>query len=473
MKNTKLVIISLILSVVGIVITFLTHQQAMHTFLNLAEANRNAFQLSQNITYYDEVLTMTARMIALTGESHWSERYPQYAKLIDQDLNTLKQHNQLAGVHPTIQSIVLANKQLLEIEGSAIRLAKLGQHKEAYQLVNSETYELQKNIYQKNLLKLRQHIQNQIEINQQDAKSKIYLAGGLVLLLGLFLTLSNLYFSAQMIKNQKALEYINKNLDQLAEMKSKELEAEKQMTLNSAKMVTIGEMAGTIAHDISNPLAVVNARNQRLLKLVYQDPINRNEIEKNILSIASMTFRIQKLVQNIKDFARNDRGEAPQETAIQEMVLECLELLEEKARKKSVIIDTTQILKTHQHLLARNQITQILVNLISNAIDAASPSRDATVKIQFVTDEQNFGFEVWDSGEGIPESLRLQIFEPLFTTKPKGSGTGLGLSIVKRLVEHLAGHITYYRKEGWTVFAVQFPQKKSSDQIENPSSKAA
>lgn len=472
MRNTKLIILSLLLSVVGIIITFVTHQHAMKTFLQLAETNRYAYQLSQDITYYDEVLTMSARMMALTGQPQWAERYEKYAKLIDQDLESLIQHINAADIKSTVESIHQANRQLIQMEEIAIKLAKTGQHQEAYQWVSSTNYETQKTLYQKNLIQAREHILSQVEDNQQDAKEKIYLAGGLVLLLGLFLTLSNLYFSAHMMKNQKALEYINKNLDQLAEAKSQELEIEKQMTLNSAKMVTIGEMAGTIAHDISNPLAVVNARNQRLLKLVYQDPINRNEIEKNILSIASMTFRIQKLVQNIKDFARNDRGEAPQETVIQEMIQECLELLEEKARKKSVLIDTAQILKDNSHIIARNQMTQILVNLISNAIDAASPSRDATVKVQFTSSEQSYCFEVWDSGEGIPESLRLQIFEPLFTTKPKGSGTGLGLSIVKRLVEHLEGTINYHRREGWTVFAVQFPQK-IAESNEPPSQTAA
>jgi C4-dicarboxylate-specific signal transduction histidine kinase len=92
-------------------------------------------------------------------------------------------------------------------------------------------------------------------------------------------------------------------------------------------------------------------------------------------------------------------------------------------------------------VLPSNGLEQVLINIVSNACDAVTGQADPVVRIRFEQAHQMCVFVVEDSGPGVPEAARAQIFDSFFTTKPKGQGTGLGLSICRGIVEEHGGSL--------------------------------
>ena len=103
------------------------------------------------------------------------------------------------------------------------------------------------------------------------------------------------------------------------------------------------------------------------------------------------------------------------------------------------------------------EISQVLVNLLINALDAVQSLKEKWVRLEVDHQEDSVTVAVTDSGAGIPPEINDRMFEPLFTTKPTGMGTGLGLSISKRIIERHGGTLMIDRSSPHTRFMVRSP----------------
>lgn len=460
-RSLIIIFVSLKLSFVCAWIAFHLHSSSLSSISRVHYDISALLDSHHELSYLDEVVTMSLLQAATQPHKpEWLSRYYTHSRLLEHQVTQLSEFSDL-DIDPNwilqTQTIYLNRTQ---VEAQAASWIENKSSSRAIKALTSSKYLDTKEQFHNNLDKYAQKIFLLRDSNAKQAKSQMRLATLAIVFLALSLISSLLYMGRNFLKLELELDGLNHDLEKRVEERSKELEHERMMTLKTAKLITVGEMAATIAHDVANPLTVILARGQRAQKLLFQEPIDRKEIERNLSSLLGMAGRIQKLVQNIHSFARTEKNELWQTFHPKEVLADCIELLEEKARKKGVTL-------LHEHqgeeevLAPRTQIMQILVNLASNAIDAASPTRQGEVKMVSKTTAQGICFEVWDSGSGIPEDIRTQIFEPLFSTKPKGAGTGLGLSIVKRLVDHLNGEVSYERRLGWTVFAVQLPLEKA------------
>jgi len=219
------------------------------------------------------------------------------------------------------------------------------------------------------------------------------------------------------------------------------------------KLSALGELAGSIAHEIKNPLISIQGFAKRITKA--------NDIEmarKYSYFIDQEAGRLTNVLLKLLDFSRMDEPKM-EETELNSLVADTLLFMEHHlTRFKNVNLDIVQSTEPVKVVIDRIHIQQALVNLINNAAQAMP--HGGTIRIKTGIDNL-FGFiDVADEGTGIDAETMEKIFEPFFTTKPKGEGTGLGLSLSKRLLEANGGSITVTTKPGeGSTFRLLIPLK--------------
>ncbi|NQZ00436.1 MAG: GHKL domain-containing protein [Bdellovibrionales bacterium] len=136
-------------------------------------------------------------------------------------------------------------------------------------------------------------------------------------------------------------------------------------------------------------------------------------------------------------------------------------ICEEKARKLSIEVDTSNVQKDLSVECREAEIGQVLVNLINNSFDAISGLDERFIVFETEADDEFVTIRVTDSGSGIPLEVRKRLFDPFYTTKPVGSGTGLGLSISANIISTHGGEFFYDDQYENTTFVIRLPRRQS------------
>ncbi len=200
------------------------------------------------------------------------------------------------------------------------------------------------------------------------------------------------------------------------------------------KLSSLGELAGSIAHEIKNPLISVQGFARRIAKT---GDIAR--IRRYAGLIDQEAGRMANVLVKLLDFSRMDEPRR-EECDLHDIVDDTVLFMEHHlTRFKNVTVDVRRGASPAIVRVDRIHIQQALVNLINNAAQAMP--KGGVIRISSGTDKGLGFITVADEGEGIGKDLLQKIFEPFFTTKPKGEGTGLGLSLSKRLLEANGGSI--------------------------------
>lgn len=204
-----------------------------------------------------------------------------------------------------------------------------------------------------------------------------------------------------------------------------EREEQKNLSMAQAKMAALGVLAGGIGHEINTPLQVIDG-NVRKIRRQLPDRLNEDD-EKPFNIIKTTTIQISNIIQNLKKLTRQDAGSVRSISPAE--VLEGLqEMLNQKASNGNIklAVNADRDLKINASEVT---LFQILVNLVNNAMDAVQGMENAEITMSVFRSGTSTVVEVQDNGPGVPENLKLKIFEPMFTTKEVGKGTGLGLSL--------------------------------------------
>lgn len=249
-----------------------------------------------------------------------------------------------------------------------------------------------------------------------------------------------------MVKLREQLKYYTKNLEKLVEEKTKQLK-------DAEKLITIGQTAGMVGHDIRNPLQSIEGAIYLAKEEVQSHQCDTDQ-KKNILElldiIENQTHYIDHIVADLQDFARTP---APQltETDIQELITESIESLKMPKNIETITIfqEDLKIVKIDPILIKR-----VASNVLTNAIQAM-PKRGKII-IRAFRKDGNAYITIEDTGVGISEENKTKIFTPLFTTKAKGQG--FGLAVCKKLLEAQNGKITFESEQGkGTTFTIVLP----------------
>jgi len=202
------------------------------------------------------------------------------------------------------------------------------------------------------------------------------------------------------------------------------------------RLASIGRLAAGVAHEIGNPLAGIASLAQNLR---YEtDP---GEIDESLEAILEQTRRITRIVQSLVNFSHaGESGDNRLEPLNPRDAAEDAIGLIQLDRQAEHITINNRIPATVSCAGDRQRLTQVFINLLSNAIDASGPDGRIDLRAR-LQDNDQLRIEIEDQGNGIDEALIDQIFEPFFTTKPAGKGTGLGLSLVYSIVQDHDGQV--------------------------------
>jgi signal transduction histidine kinase len=216
------------------------------------------------------------------------------------------------------------------------------------------------------------------------------------------------------------------------------------------KMVTIGQLSAGLAHEIGSPLQVLSGR-AAALKARSDDPETRRQAE----ILVEQTQRITRIVDQLLSFGRR----RPAVIAVCDLgrpVTSVLELLEGEARRRGVALALERDAGDHAIAADADQLQQIVLNLVRNALAATPSGGKITVRVE--REGATVRLRVRDTGPGIPAELHPRLFEPFFTTRAAEGGTGLGLAVVRAIVVEHGGAITASTGPG-AEFVVSFPAR--------------
>ena len=236
----------------------------------------------------------------------------------------------------------------------------------------------------------------------------------------------------------------------------------KQMEMHilaSQKLADLGTLAAGIAHEINSPLQVITGVSQTLLDRHASGTLDAERLQKGLVTIHRSGWRCAEIVRALRTYAHASATELTA-TDLNEVVKDTLLLVENQLHSWGNIKVVTELSENLPTLHCdRNQMAQLLINLLTNARDAMPRGGTIIIRTEYDPARQSILLRVSDTGVGIPEEVRDRIFDPFFTTKPPGQGTGLGLSIVAGIVRAHHGEIALQTNVGkGTTFTVILPQ---------------
>jgi two-component system, NtrC family, sensor kinase len=229
--------------------------------------------------------------------------------------------------------------------------------------------------------------------------------------------------------------------------------------MQSEKLAAVGQLAAGVMHEINNPLATISACVAAITGRVEElDPRVKTSIEEYLQIIDREVDRCTRIVDGLLDFSR-PKGKTKVPVALNALVDETLFLLKHHHRFKRLTL-TRELDPTLPATTGNaEQLTQVLMALMLNAVDAIDDRGQLTVRTgRSLHHSDEVVLEIEDNGIGIPRAEQSKIFEPFYTTKPPGRGTGLGLSICYGIVEEHRGRIELDSQPGrGSIFRVYLP----------------
>lgn len=232
------------------------------------------------------------------------------------------------------------------------------------------------------------------------------------------------------------------------------------MRASTAKLLSLGEMAASIGHEINNPLTVVlGYAKQVRLKLSTSTEQNFKtmfeSLTKHMDSVIKNADRIDKIIRALRLFARDGRSDPKSPTSLREVIDDAVVLCSQKIQNNAVSIDINDMNVTIPS--KASQLCQIFTNLISNACDALEGVENAHILIQGIERPTWFEIHISDNGPGVMPAAETKLMNPFFTTKPPGKGTGLGLSISRKLAQDLGGDLSFEPELSRSTFVLRIP----------------
>ena len=251
------------------------------------------------------------------------------------------------------------------------------------------------------------------------------------------------------------------------------LKENQQKLLASEKTASIGRLTASIAHEMNSPVAAVRAALLELDRLVteYSQSVTDPEVttadhreiaaemQQSLRLASGAAERAADFVRSIKNQTRDIGHKEQIRFDAVSNIRDALLLLGHSLRKANCVVQIEASPDSIKLVGPPGRLGQVVTNLVTNAIDAMTPTGGGTINLCLEAREKDVILKVSDRGHGVAEDIRSRIWEPLFTTKPFGHGTGLGLTIVRDIVTgDFGGSVDFEsRVEGGVTFTVVFP----------------
>ncbi len=250
-------------------------------------------------------------------------------------------------------------------------------------------------------------------------------------------------------------------LEQRVEAKTEELRRAQSHMVQIEKMVSLGTLAATVAHELNNPLEGILTYSKLLRKRLLQGtptPEVSKEMVEELTMIADETTRCGNIVKHLLLFSREKVGDF-KENDLRTAVEQSLKLIDHHLQMHNISFSTDL---SHEPVIVHcdgHQVEEALLALEINAAEAMPHGGSLRLSAHMSADGKSAILKVTDTGTGIPPEVLPHIYEPFYTTKVEGKGTGLGLSVVYGIVERHSGTITVDSAVGMgTTFTLTLPR---------------
>jgi PAS domain S-box-containing protein len=248
------------------------------------------------------------------------------------------------------------------------------------------------------------------------------------------------------------------------------VEKEAQL-IQAGKMTTLGVMAAGMAHEINQPLNVIQVCADYFQKMLKRgQPIRDDDLKSMANDIISNVERATAVIKHVRDFARQS-DVVKDKVNINEPIKDVFKVLGHQIKVHKIELELDLDPDLPLIMAEYNRLEQVFINLVTNSIDAMdemdqSPetkNEEKRLRIQSFADHDQVVITVSDTGMGMTEEVKKKIFEPFFTTKKIGRGTGLGISISYGIIKDYDGTIAVESEVGkGTTFYLRFPALKQT-----------
>lgn len=266
--------------------------------------------------------------------------------------------------------------------------------------------------------------------------------------------------TAALRKEKEENRHWSETLQDRIRKKTEELNQIHERILHVEKMVSLGKLAATVAHELNNPLEAILTYAKLIARRIKKDPAPAPGMMQSLEDVEIISRESQRcgtIVRNLLLFSKkqvSEFGVVP----IKQIVENAAQIVGHHFQISNIRFSATFERDEETVMCDEQQIQQALVALFVNAVEAMPDGGEISVHASRVTDRKNLALTISDTGVGIAEQDLPHIFEPFFTTKKDGKGVGLGLSVVYGIVERHGGTISVESKESkGTTFRLLLP----------------
>jgi signal transduction histidine kinase len=364
--------------------------------------------------------------------------------------NNLTKFNQKATLLLGESKISLSRKNLDFVENRIIRFIQKGNFENAQQMYKDK--EFRERYFAFNDAST-QFIESLAKSREESIRKRNYVIWGLFV--AAILAVSFLVFIWGRISN-----VFHSNIEERIQIE-KDLTEQKEAALKTQKLVTMGEMAAGIGHEINNPLTIIKGFASAIKIKIATNKTNENEIVEIMTKIDSTADRVFAIVRTIKNLSRDCENDDYDILDFNEVIQDTLIITKEKLAKNSIDLVIDDIQPQSFHVLGRlSELSQVLINLVNNAADAIAEHNPEEKQIHIslnISNPEQLILKVSNTGPVIPEEIRGKIFNTFYTTKEVGKGTGLGLSLSKKIINNHQGELFLEAPMKQTTFVIKLP----------------
>ncbi|KUI99751.1 sensor histidine kinase [Vibrio sp. MEBiC08052] len=224
--------------------------------------------------------------------------------------------------------------------------------------------------------------------------------------------------------------------------------------IQAAKLAVLGQMSASISHELNNPLAAIRSFADNGRRFIASGKIDR--ADENLTRISGLTERMAKISTQLRSFARKSDHDERAVVQLYPIILSTKELIQSQIKSNLIHFE----IQTPEQPIWLNinpiHLEQVLINLLTNAIQALDDRADKQIILSFTEDNLQLTIHIDDNGEGLGDKTLSQLFDPFYTTKK--NGLGLGLSISQQIIQSMGGQLNASSSPlGGARFSIQLP----------------